>query len=126
MGPSRAPLTGPMHVAQKMGPLSKEMKMSNKASKQNSAQVLVPDVQQDLALMHTYVEGLRKGGERNFPLVATQTFVESMRDSGYKSTATAINELLDNAVQARASRIDVVVARVPGKEEIAAIAVLDD
>lgn len=100
--------------------------MSNKAAKQGSAQVLVPDVDQDLARMHNYVENLRKGGDRNFPLVATQTFVESMRDSGYKSTGTAINELIDNSIQAHAARVDIVVQRVPGKEEIAAIAVVDD
>ena len=94
--------------------------------KQTVAPVAIPDVQNDLAQMHNYVQGLKKGGERSFSLVATETFVESMRDSGYKSTATAINEILDNAIQARAGRIDVLVGRAPGKEEISEIAVVDD
>src|SRR5438046_912913 len=98
----------------------------SKDSKQIAVPVVLPDVQKDLAQMHAYVEGRRKGGEHNFPLVATETFVESMRDSGYKSSATAIDEFVDNSIQARASRVDVLVDRVPGKEEIAAVAVVDD
>jgi len=41
-------------------------------------------------------------------LVAAEAFVEGMRDSGYKSTATAIDEFIDNSLQAGATRVDVV------------------
>jgi hypothetical protein len=97
-----------------------------KSTKEVAPSVLIPDVQKDLDQMHQYVEAIKKGGERGFSLVATETFVESMRDSGYKSTGTALDELIDNAIQARASRVDVLIQRTPNREEIAAIAVVDD
>ena len=44
-----------------------------------------------------------------FPIVAVQSFIEATRDTGYKSTASAIAELVDNALEASASRIDVTI-----------------
>lgn len=41
-------------------------------------------------------------------LVVGEAFVRGMRDIGYKSTAFAMAELLDNSIQAGASRVDVV------------------
>src|SRR2546423_7456044 len=99
---------------------------NQKSSKQVASPILVPDVQKDLEQMHHYVESLKKGGESSFSLVATEQFVESMRDSGYKSTATAMDEFDDNSIQARAGRVDIFVERVPNREEIAAIAIVDD
>lgn len=32
-----------------------------------------------------------------------------MRDSGYKSTATALDEFVDNAIQAQADKVDIVI-----------------
>lgn len=57
-----------------------------------------------------------------FTLVAAEAFVEGMRDSGYKSTATAIDEFIDNSLQAGATRVDVVTRRSTGTD----IAVIDD
>ena len=51
---------------------------------------------------------LEEKGEQNFTFVAPETFVEGMRDSGYKSTATAIDEFVDNSIQAGATRIDII------------------
>jgi hypothetical protein len=50
---------------------------------------------------------------RSLPLVNTEVFIESVRDSGYKSTATAIDEFIDNAREADASRVDVVLGYAP-------------
>ena len=36
---------------------------------------------------HKYVEELKKKGDASFSLVATETFVEGMRDSGYNPRA---------------------------------------
>jgi Histidine kinase-, DNA gyrase B-, and HSP90-like ATPase len=88
--------------------------------------VVTPNAEGDLQKMHNYVERLKKGGDRNFPLVATETFVESMRESGYKSTGTAIDEFIDNSIQAHASRVDIVLTKAAGKEEIAGIAIVDN
>ena len=38
-------------------------------------------------------------------IVASDKFVRATRDSGYRSTASAISELVDNAIQAGATRI---------------------
>lgn len=42
-----------------------------------------------------------------YPLVAIQTFIEATRDSGYKSTAAALSELVDNSFEADASTVSV-------------------
>jgi Histidine kinase-, DNA gyrase B-, and HSP90-like ATPase len=41
------------------------------------------------------------------PLVAVQAFIDATRDSGYKSTGSAIAELIDNALEADAKNIQV-------------------
>jgi hypothetical protein len=46
-----------------------------------------------------------KTGE--YPLVAIRTFIEATRDSGYKSTASALSELVDNSFEAEASTVSV-------------------
>ena len=38
-----------------------------------------------------------------------------MRDSGYKSTGTAIDELVDNSIQAGAQRVDVIFETISPK-----------
>lgn len=55
-----------------------------------------------------YTNQLEAKGENSFSLVAAEAFVKSMRDSGYKSTATALDELVDNADEAGASQVDIV------------------
>lgn len=81
--------------------------------------------EKDYAQQHKYVEDLKSKGEVGFSLVATEAFVDGMRDSGYKSTATAIDELIDNAIQANAARIDVIY-ELEGKNVIKNIAIIDD
>ena len=38
-----------------------------------------------------------------FPIVAVRSFIEATRDTGYKSTGSAIAELVDNALEASAN-----------------------
>jgi len=47
------------------------------------------------------------GQDFDFGLVMTQAFLKGIRDIGYKSTATALFENIDNAIQAEASNIHV-------------------
>lgn len=42
-----------------------------------------------------------------FPLVAIRSFIEATRDSGYKSTSSALAELIDNAFEAEARTVNV-------------------
>jgi hypothetical protein len=44
---------------------------------------------------------------QGFPIVAVRSFIEATRDSGYKSTSSAIAELIDNAFEAEAKTVDV-------------------
>lgn len=83
---------------------------------------------QDLKKQREFVAKLK---EKNFtyPLVATEAFVRGMRDSGYKSTATALRELVDNALQAQANSVDIVLGYHPdnkSKKKPDMIAVVDN
>src|SRR5690242_16884653 len=98
------------------------MKMKQQSKKETGA--LKSLLATDLENQHAYVEQLSKQGERGYALIAASTFVQGMRDSGYKSTATAIDELIDNSYQVGANRIDVV-SFTDGKS-ITGIAVIDD
>jgi histidine kinase/DNA gyrase B/HSP90-like ATPase len=51
------------------------------------------------------------------PVVATQTFIAAIRDSGYKGTSWAVAELLDNAIEASATVVDVSILEGPGTDE---------
>ena len=61
----------------------------------------------DLKAQRNYVNDLRTKGF-NYTLVAAEAFVRGMRDSGYRSTATALDDIIDNAIEALAERIDIV------------------
>jgi hypothetical protein len=61
------------------------------------------------------------------PIVALQNFILSTRDSGYKSTASAISELVDNAIQAKACHIDISIkSNTDADKSDLTIAVADD
>jgi hypothetical protein len=46
---------------------------------------------------------------KSFPIVAVQSFIEATRDTGYKSTGSAIAELVDNALEASAKHVNVTI-----------------
>lgn len=54
-----------------------------------------------------YIKKLEDSGF-DWDLMVGDAFVRGMRDIGYKSTAFALAELIDNAVQATATKVDVV------------------
>lgn len=45
----------------------------------------------------------------NRDIIALDRFIQATRDSGYKGTVSAIAELVDNALEASARRIDIYV-----------------
>ncbi|HEX8649474.1 MAG TPA: ATP-binding protein [Pyrinomonadaceae bacterium] len=57
---------------------------------------------------------------KEYPVVALNRFIEATRDSGYKNTASAVAELIDNSFEASASEIDVSIVElnVNGKREL--------
>ncbi len=67
----------------------------------------------------------------DFPLFNSKHAIESQRRSGYRNTSAAAREIVDNAIEAKASRIDVFFdqAKRKGKkdsEAVTAVAFLDD
>lgn len=50
-------------------------------------------------------------------IIALDKFIQATRDSGYKNTASAISELVDNSLQAGATRIAISVAANTGDDE---------
>lgn len=60
-------------------------------------------------------------------IIALDKFIQATRDSGYKGTASAISELVDNSIQAGATRIAISVTATSDSEEKAIeISLLDN
>jgi hypothetical protein len=60
-------------------------------------------------------------------IIAVDKFIQATRDSGYRSTVSAIAEIIDNALQANASRVDVIIVRADeDHEHPIQLAVLDN
>ena len=57
------------------------------------------------------------GASHDAGIVAVDRFILATRDSGYRGTASAVAELVDNAIQARAGSIWVTVDRDVGRGE---------
>lgn len=66
------------------------------------------------------------GEAAKFPIVLNQHFIEATRDTGYRSTAAAVAELVDNSIQAAAKNIHIFVREEVGREGGVELAVLDD
>src|SRR5215467_5843861 len=62
---------------------------------------------------------------QNTSIIALDRFIQSTRDSGYKGTVSAIAELVDNALEASARRIDIQV-RKPALGDDFEVSVLDN
>lgn len=67
-----------------------------------------------------------------YDILSPQLTVKALRDSGYKSTAYAIAELIDNSIDADATNVDVIVVETPTsagvqiRNRVSEIAVLDN
>lgn len=79
-----------------------------------------------LAAQRAYVE--QHGANGKFGLVVPGAFIRGIRDLGYRSTGEALAELIDNAVQADAGRIDVLFGFEGGRslKKPSQLAVVDD
>lgn len=66
--------------------------------------------------------------EQECSIIALDRFILATRDSGYKGTASAISELVDNSIQAKATRIaiSVTATETTGEEKAIEISVLDN
>lgn len=83
-------------------------------------------VSEDLQKQREYIERV-KAAQFDFDLVVSDAFVRGIRDIGYKSTATALDELIDNSIQAGAQNVHVVFGyEGGGRSKPSALAVIDD
>lgn len=67
--------------------------------------------------------------ESGFSIIALDKFIQATRDSGYKGTPSALSELVDNSIQAGATRIAITVrvaADAARPEREVEVSVLDD
>ena len=46
------------------------------------------------------------------PIIPADTAIETFRDNGYKNTASAISELIDNSIDAKAKNIQILILRL--------------
>lgn len=78
-----------------------------------------------LKAQREYASAKKKEGF-DYSLVVGSAFIRGIRDLGYKSNGNAINELVDNAIEAGASRVNVVFGYDKSEAKPASVAVLDD
>ena len=60
------------------------------------------------------------------PIVQLQQFIQAIRDAGYRGTGSAVAELVDNALEADADRVDIDVRCDPEDTSARVIVVADD
>lgn len=80
---------------------------------------------ENLANQKKYVQRMKQRGF-DFSLVVADAFIRGIRDIGYKSTATALDELIDNAIQADAENILIVYQFGEPSNRVISIAIIDD
>lgn len=79
-----------------------------------------------LAVQRAYAE--RSGARTKFGLMVPEAFVRGIRDIGYRSNGDAVAELIDNALQAYADRVDVLFGYegTPSSKKPMQLAVVDN
>jgi len=80
--------------------------------------------QEALNRQEKYVNRISKEGF-NFGLTIAKAFVNSIRDLGYKDPGTAMNELVDNAIESDAQEIHIA-TEVDKSDRVTSIAIIDD
>ncbi len=78
---------------------------------QVSEQAVVEPLHGDLALQHEYVKQMHGFGY-DITVSIAAAFAKGMRRLGYRNTCTAIDELIDNAIQADAKKIVVCINKL--------------
>jgi len=75
-----------------------------------SNEQVVPDMVDDLKRQAEYVNRQKARKNAGAGLVFAEAFLRGMRDLGYRGPETAIDELVDNSIQANATIVDIALA----------------
>jgi hypothetical protein len=78
-----------------------------------------------LAAQRAYIKQIQQD-DFDFGLLVGEAFIRGIRDLGYRHPGTALDEFVDNALQAGAQNIHVVFEPGPTDDALAAIGVVDD
>jgi hypothetical protein len=73
-----------------------------------------------------YVERLKSEGGLDLGLTIAGAFVRSIRDLGYRHSGTALDELIDNAIEAAAKHVHLAFGFAESEAKPVALAVIDD
>lgn len=100
------------------------MKKNTPASEKPAQLELVDEFSKQL----DYIQRQKARGRAHLGLLFADAFIRGMRDLGYKSPATALDELADNSIQANATEIEFIFGFANPKKpsEPDKIAVVDD
>lgn len=90
----------------------------------SNVNLTIPD-SSELRKQESYAKGLVDKGF-DFGLAVGSAFVESMRNTYYRHTGTALDELVDNSIEAGASNIHVALGYDDSEKKPTAVAVIDD
>jgi len=63
---------------------------------------------------------------KHSPIVAVKTFISAIRDSGYKTTAAALAELVDNSLEAGATHVSITIHPSDDSAPRSTITIVDD
>jgi hypothetical protein len=87
---------------------------------------IAPDMKDDLERQKEYVRRQKSKKDAGMGLVFADAFLRGMRDLGYKSPATAIDELIDNSIQASATFVRILFGYEDSRKKPAQIAIVDN
>src|SRR5579871_7027165 len=92
---------------------------------QRFPRLLADNLLSEVERQQKYLDKLPKGFQ--FPLFNAMQALESQRRNGYRNTASAARELIDNSIEAGAKRIHVIFEKsTKGREVVTSVAVIDD
>jgi len=60
-------------------------------------------------VLHYLINTMFKNSTTDLPIIPAHTAIKTFRDNGYKDTASAISELIDNSIDAKAKNIQILV-----------------
>ena len=73
-----------------------------------SVRVEIPELMDEFTKQLEYVEKQKASGKPHLGLVLADAFIRGIRDLGYKSPGTALDEFVDNRAQANATIVEIV------------------